>query len=85
MGIYKKMSKAGGITIPSALRRDLGIQPGDAFELKVDYSNGNITIERYKTRCIFCKTDENVNKIIGGKGICEECVKKANEKESSEK
>lgn len=75
MDKFRKISKAGGITIPSDMRRELGIQPGDGFELQVNQVNGTINLSRYRTRCIFCEGTENV-KTLYGKGICINCMKR---------
>lgn len=75
MNKYRKISKAGGITIPSDVRRELNIQAGDGFELDVSRSDGSIKLVRYRTRCIFCNDTENV-KVFNGKGICRNCMER---------
>lgn len=75
--VYKKVSRAGGLTIPSAVRREMGIKPGDAMEIKKN-TDGELVIGRYNLRCTFCETTENVHN-LSGKGICSECAAKAYE------
>lgn len=71
---YKKLTSHGSISIPVAMRRDIGLQGGDPME--VSQSGGDIIIRPYTPRCVFCGTTEGVYK-FGGKGICPECAEKA--------
>jgi transcriptional pleiotropic regulator of transition state genes len=71
---YKKLTSHGSISIPVAMRRDIGLQGGDPME--VSQSGGNIIIRPYTPRCVFCGTSEGVHK-FEGKGICSECAEKA--------
>lgn len=74
---YKKISSHGSINIPVAMRREIGLQPGDPMEVTLD--NGNITVKRYTPRCIFCETTEQVT-LFAGKGICKACAELIQEK-----
>lgn len=70
----KKISKSGGVTIPSSLRRDLGIQGGE--KIKIDTTtDGRIVIERIIGSCLICKGDESL-KNFEGRFICEKCLEK---------
>lgn len=71
---YKKLTSHGSISIPVAMRRDIGLQGGDQME--VSQSGGDIIIRPYTPRCVFCGTTEGVYK-FEGKGICSECAEKA--------
>ncbi len=71
---YKKLSSNGSISIPVAMRRELGLQGRDPME--VSQSNGEIIIRAYTPRCVFCGTTEGVKK-FEGKGICTTCAQKA--------
>ncbi len=69
---YKKISKAGSITLPAQMRRELGIQPSDFME--VELTDGQFKVKIYQHRCIFC--GEVISGNIGefkGKTICESC------------
>lgn len=66
---FKKLSKAGGITIPADLRRDLGIQEGAGFDISV--SEGTIILEKHTPTCVFC--GEYATKKHMGKDICDNC------------
>lgn len=79
MNITKKIGRSGGITIPSHLRRDLGIQGGEKVGIEVD-SNGNITIKRLLGSCIICGENENL-RTIGKRFICGNCIAEMKELE----
>lgn len=74
---YKKMTSHGSISIPAAMRRELGIEPKDP--MVVERSGGKIVISPYTLRCNFCGTTEGVHK-FHDKGICETCAAKIIEK-----
>lgn len=74
----KKISKSGGITIPSHLRRDLGVEAGDRYEI-VDQGDGNILLSRTLGSCFFCKSKEDLMK-VDAVLICKSCAKKISEK-----
>ena len=63
---YKKLTSHGSISIPVAMRRDIGLQGGDPME--VSQSGGDIIIRPYTPRCVFCGTTEGVYN-YEGKGI----------------
>ena len=71
---YKKMTSHGSISIPVAMRRELGIEPKDP--MIVEEHQGEIRIKPYTLRCNFCGTTEDVHE-FHGKGICEACATKA--------
>lgn len=74
---YKKMTSHGSISIPVAMRRELGIEPKDP--MVVEQSGGKIVISPYTLRCNFCGTTEGVCE-FHGKGICGTCAAKIMEK-----
>lgn len=69
----RKISKSGGITIPSNLRMQLGIQGKEKINIETK-DNGDILIRRIQGTCIFCGTVEGV-KAFRGKFVCKECKK----------
>ena len=71
--IYKKLSSHGSVSIPVAVRRDLGLQGKDPMELTVE--GGEIRLRAYTPRCVFCGGTEGV-KLLMGKGICPACTEK---------
>lgn len=78
---YKKVTSHGSISIPVAMRRELGIEPKDP--MTVEMANGRIVISPYSLRCNFCGSTESVHR-FKGKGICEECGKTIAEKMGGE-
>ncbi len=74
---YKKMTSHGSISIPVAMRRELGIEPKDPMEVEIH--QGEIRIRPYMLRCNFCSTTENVHR-FQGKGICEACAAEIHKK-----
>jgi transcriptional regulator, abrB family len=73
----KKISKAGCITIPSSLRRELGIENGE--RVKIDVNNaGEIILSRITGSCILCRGNENLIK-VDNKYICKGCISKIND------
>jgi len=78
MAIYKKISSHGSVSIPVALRRELGLEPKDPVEVTVTKDNW-IEIKPYLLRCAFCKTQDGVES-FHGKGICGKCAKEIREK-----
>ena len=55
----KKISKAGAVTIPSHLRRELGVHAGDRFEI-VPREDGSILLERSVGSCVLCGGRDNL-------------------------
>ncbi len=72
----KKVSKSGGITIPSHIRRGLGISAGETLEIKDE--NGKLILERVEGSCILCGTHENLMK-VDKVFICYDCGKQVHE------
>lgn len=70
---YKRLSSHGSISVPVALRRQMGLEGGDPMEVEPT-EEGEIVIRAYQPRCIFCGTTEDVT-LFKGKGICMECKK----------
>lgn len=71
---YKKISSHGSISIPVAMRREMGMEPGDPVELSVTEEN-HIRVSAYRTRCIFCgAVDEEGMARYRNKGVCPGCA-----------
>ncbi len=75
---YKKVTSHGSVSIPIAIRRELGIEPRDP--LVVETEQGRIILSPYQVRCTFCGTAEDV-KPFCGKGICTGCMEKIGKRE----
>ena len=68
---YKKMTSHGSISIPVAMRRNLGIEPRDPMIVERD--GGGIRIRPYTPHCVFCGAEDGV-KEFHGRGICGRCA-----------
>lgn len=77
MEYNKKMSKAGSLTLPAAMRRELGIDRGDRFKIAVQ-DDGTIELTRIQGECIFCKDNSNLL-IYAGRFVCDRCIQNMNE------
>lgn len=75
---YKKISSHGSISIPVAMRREMGIEPKDPMVIELEAGN-KISISPYILRCNFCRTTEDVKEFCG-RGICPACAEKIIEK-----
>lgn len=74
MKLYKKVSKAGGLTIPAQMRHELNIPKGAAVELSVN-ENEEIVIAKHIPTCLCCGTADYVS-VVNGVELCEKCAKK---------
>lgn len=72
MEYQKKIGKSGGITIPSAVRRELALETGERVVVRVN-KQGEIILTRIQGTCIACGGYEKLAK-IKGKFICRGCV-----------
>lgn len=67
---YKKISSHGSINIPVAMRREMGLQNGDAMEVS---GNGEmVTVKPYRPRCVFCGSMD-ADDVFKGRHICSDC------------
>jgi transcriptional pleiotropic regulator of transition state genes len=69
---FKKITKSGGITIPSDVRRSFNLQPGDAVD--IDIRGNTIRITAHIDRCFICREEQNVV-AYQGKAFCPKCIK----------
>lgn len=68
----KKITKAGGITIPADVRRNHNLFPGDAVDIA---SNGSqIVFTAHMDRCFICQDEHDVVN-YEGKTFCQNCIK----------
>ena len=75
--ISKKLTSKSGITIPKALRADLGWHPSMAVDL-IPQNDGSLKIRPHIDLCRFCGTHEDVKK-YKDICLCPECAKKMKE------
>ena len=70
----KKVSRAGSVTIPAHMRRDLAIEAGEVVD--ISYTNqGDIVLSRSKGHCLFCKSDQKLV-LHTGRFVCKVCIEK---------
>ena len=72
--MYKRIQGNGSFTIPSKMRKRLGLEPKDALEL-IEQDNGDILLRRFNPQCIWCKSEENVF-VVKGVRMCRSCYNK---------
>lgn len=77
MEYNKKLSKAGSLTLPAAMRRELGMDQGERFKITAK-NDGSIELKRIQGECIFCRADSNLL-VHAGRFVCEDCLRKMNE------
>lgn len=68
----RKISRHGAVTIPRAVRAELGIYPGDGIE--IDVQDGKIVIDRHRNGCICCGNTADLIR-QGDKYICSRCIR----------
>lgn len=67
----KKITRAGGVSLPAPLRREYGIEPGEKVNVSVNAA-GVIELKRIEGSCLFCHSDEEL-KLYEGRHICHKC------------
>jgi len=67
----KKLTKAGGFTIPAEVRRSINLLPGDAVD--IEEQPGRIIISAHVPRCFFCESEQAVLR-YRGKKVCRSCI-----------
>lgn len=75
--LYRKMNSSGAVNIPAQLRREMGYQKKDVFE--IDVRDGVVILRPKQRRCVFCGAVEDDITTLNGKGICRECLAKVGE------
>ncbi len=69
----RKISAKGSLTVPSGMRRDLGIE-GKVKVMLIPQDNGDILVKRIEGTCMFCGSYEDVV-TYKGRFLCENCLK----------
>lgn len=76
LGIVRKLDALGRITLPSELRRTLGVE--DRGELEIYVEDNKVILEKYNAvpTCQVCGSQHNVKQSADGKvSICCDCAK----------
>lgn len=71
-GIVRRLDYVGRLTLPSELRRILGIRAGDGLGIFVE--GNSVILQKYVSSCIFCGRVEKNAVTFYSKGICEQCL-----------
>jgi transcriptional pleiotropic regulator of transition state genes len=71
-GVVRKVDQLGRIVLPKSLRKRYSMNEGDPVEILVQ--GDHIILERYRPRCVFCGSMEEVND-FKSRHLCGECVK----------
>lgn len=75
---FKKVGKAGSITLPAELRRDFGFGAGQAVEVTASNDGNSLILTKYTPRCMFCGSTEDVVH-FKDRHICKACIAKMGE------
>lgn len=70
-GVVRKVDQLGRIVLPKSLRKRYQMNEGDPVEILV--SGDHIILERYRPRCVFCGSMEQVSE-FKERHICGECL-----------
>ncbi|NLM72861.1 MAG: AbrB/MazE/SpoVT family DNA-binding domain-containing protein [Clostridiaceae bacterium] len=73
-GYVRKLDSLGRIVLPKSLRKELNINEGDDIEMYVD-ENGNVVLDKYIPRCVFCDVAKKDVIDFKGKVVCTDCLK----------
>ena len=73
-GYVRKLDSLGRIVLPKSLRKELNIHEGDDIEMYVD-EDGNVVLDKYVPRCVFCDEAREEMTNFKGKIICCDCLK----------
>lgn len=72
-GYVRKLDSLGRIVLPKSLRKELSISEGDDIEMYVD-DDGNVVLDKYIPRCVFCDMAKSDVVNYKGKVICNDCL-----------
>ncbi|ASS66608.1 MULTISPECIES: AbrB/MazE/SpoVT family DNA-binding domain-containing protein [unclassified Paenibacillus] len=70
-GVVRKVDQLGRIVLPKSLRKRYQMNEGDPVEILVQ--GDHIILERYRPRCVFCGSMEQVAD-FKERYLCSECM-----------
>lgn len=73
--IIRKMDEVGRVVLPSEIRKIFDIEYKDPVEILLDKDNGRIILQKAASRCLRCRSTQNLKKIRSGYHICDQCLK----------
>ena len=59
----KKLNRNGGLTIPKAVRAELGVFSGDGVDIEV--IGDKLVLSRHVNTCRFCGSPDNIKTVMG--------------------
>lgn len=81
-GMVRNIDALGRIVLPMELRRTLGIEIGDPFEIFVEEEDERLILRKYRTReCMFCASTEGLS-YFKDYFICNSCLERVSENEN---
>jgi len=75
-GLVRKVDQLGRIVLPKSLRKRYQMNEGDPVEILV--SGDHVILERYRPRCIFCSSMEQVSE-FRERHVCHICLTEINQ------
>lgn len=73
LGIARRVDDLGRIVLPIELRRQFGIEAGDALDIAVDPELRAIILRKPQADCVFCGSQESLRD-HRGRRVCRTCV-----------
>lgn len=73
LGIARRVDDLGRIVLPIELRRQFGIEAGDALDIAVDPEARSIVLRKTQDECIFCGNREGLRN-HRDRRVCAGCV-----------
>ncbi|MCQ4363159.1 AbrB/MazE/SpoVT family DNA-binding domain-containing protein [Mycobacterium gordonae] len=67
MEMTKKVGKGGGVTLPAALRREIGLEAGEPLTVTVQ-TDGALVLRRTQPKCILTGAEHDLI-VYGGKYV----------------
>ncbi len=55
----KKMTRSGGVTLPAALRREIGLEDGEKFTI-LQAPDGSIVLRRAQPKCCITGSEDDL-------------------------
>jgi AbrB family transcriptional regulator, transcriptional pleiotropic regulator of transition state genes len=77
LGIARRVDDLGRIVLPIELRRQFGIEAGDALDIAVDPDSQAIVLRKTQDECVFCSSREDLRE-HRKRRVCRNCVSEMN-------
>jgi transcriptional pleiotropic regulator of transition state genes len=80
LGIARRVDDLGRIVLPIELRRQFGIEAGDALDIAVDPEAHAIVLRKSQEECVFCAARDDLRD-YRQRRVCAGCVAELGGKE----